>query len=360
MPPFILTDKTITVVKDGVPYSIPSDNPMYDSMLNAIKANDDLMMDASLSLALKIQETAGKQCTVKDGEVYYGETRLSGAIVDRILSFIEKGIDPAPLQLFIEKLMKNPNLESIKDLYRFLEYNKMPITKDGNFLAYKKVRHDYYDVYSRTFDNSVGKVVSMPRDKVTLDRTVTCSTGLHFASFSYMAHYSGDKIVILEIDPVDVVSIPIDYNNAKGRCSKYKVVGELVDTTNDALGGKDYIDELRNEPSVSFSFDFEEENMSDQKINNSERDSRVIDAMSKDPSKMSIQYDDKLDMLVPNFKYCHIDKGKYRVIKSWRGKKYNFGYFDNIKDAEDMVYRLVEAMLDDNIQEFILANATNA
>jgi hypothetical protein len=38
---------------------------------------------------------------------------------------------------------------------------------------------------------------------------------------------SGNRVVIVEIDPRDVVSIPSDYNNAKGRCWKYKVVGEV-------------------------------------------------------------------------------------------------------------------------------------
>lgn len=33
--------------------------------------------------------------------------------------------------------------------------------------------------------------------------------------------------MVLKINPQDVVSIPTDYNNTKGRCCKYTVVGEL-------------------------------------------------------------------------------------------------------------------------------------
>jgi hypothetical protein len=33
--------------------------------------------------------------------------------------------------------------------------------------------------------------------------------------------------MILKISPADVVSIPTDYNNSKGRTCKYEVIGEL-------------------------------------------------------------------------------------------------------------------------------------
>jgi hypothetical protein len=33
--------------------------------------------------------------------------------------------------------------------------------------------------------------------------------------------------MILKINPADVVSIPTDYNGAKGRCCKYEVVGQV-------------------------------------------------------------------------------------------------------------------------------------
>ena len=33
--------------------------------------------------------------------------------------------------------------------------------------------------------------------------------------------------MLLKINPADVVSIPIDYNNSKGRCCRYEVIKEL-------------------------------------------------------------------------------------------------------------------------------------
>ncbi|KKL79101.1 hypothetical protein LCGC14_2018170, partial [marine sediment metagenome] len=37
----------------------------------------------------------------------------------------------------------------------------------------------------------------------------------------------GGRTVIVEINPRDVVAIPVDYGNAKGRCCRYTVVGEI-------------------------------------------------------------------------------------------------------------------------------------
>jgi len=70
----------------------------------------------------------------------------------------------------------------------------------------------------------------MPRDKVDNDRNRTCSTGLHFCSKTYLPAFggsSGYRVMIVKVSPEDVVAIPSDYKNAKGRACKYEVVGEI-------------------------------------------------------------------------------------------------------------------------------------
>jgi hypothetical protein len=79
-------------------------------------------------------------------------------------------------------------------------------------------------------DNSVGKIVEMERNEVDDNKDQTCSTGLHFCSQDYLPHFGNgydSRVVILKINPADVVSIPSDYNNAKGRACRYEVVGEI-------------------------------------------------------------------------------------------------------------------------------------
>jgi hypothetical protein len=97
-------------------------------------------------------------------------------------------------------------------------------------LAYKKVREDYKDIHSGTMDNSVGQIVEMERNQVDDDKDRTCSTGLHFCSKDYLPYFGtgpGSRVVILKINPADVVSIPSDYNDSKGRACKYEVIGEM-------------------------------------------------------------------------------------------------------------------------------------
>jgi hypothetical protein len=123
--------------------------------------------------------------------------------------------------------MENPSFRAVSELYDFLEASQLPITEDGCFLAYKRIRSDYTDVHSGSFDNSIGQVVSMPRNEVDEDKDRTCSAGLHFCSRAYLPHFCGDRIVVLKINPADVVAIPSDYNNAKGRACRYEVIQEL-------------------------------------------------------------------------------------------------------------------------------------
>ena len=69
--------------------------------------------------------------------------------------------------------------------------------------------------------------VEMERNRVDDDKDNTCSKGLHFCSLDYLNHFGGERIVILKINPRDVVSIPNDYNDSKGRACRYEIVDEI-------------------------------------------------------------------------------------------------------------------------------------
>lgn len=164
------------------------------------------------------------------------------ALSNRIIDMAKKQLGVEPLINFMNNLLSNPSKQSVDELYLFLEKSSLPITDDGCFIAYKKVRSDYKDIYSGKFDHSIGNVISMPRNEVDDIRTNCCSVGFHFCSKGYLPHYGAssetDRVVLVKINPADVVSIPVDYNNAKGRCCKYEVVGELNNWK--GLSDKDY------------------------------------------------------------------------------------------------------------------------
>jgi ribosome modulation factor len=150
---------------------------------------------------------------------------------------LQDGFTVEPLVNFMHNLMKNPSKRSVDELYGFLEKNNLPLTPDGHFLAYKKVRRDFKDIHSGTMDNSPGTVVEMERNMVDDNKDQTCSTGLHFCGLSYLDHFGGNdsRVVIVKIDPADVVSIPSDYNGAKGRACRYEVIGEMGVKAEDAF-----------------------------------------------------------------------------------------------------------------------------
>ena len=67
----------------------------------------------------------------------------------------------------------------------------MPITPEGNFLAYKGVNQDFTDKYSGKFDNSVGQTLEMRRNNVCDDVNVGCSAGFHAGSYEYARGWAG-------------------------------------------------------------------------------------------------------------------------------------------------------------------------
>jgi hypothetical protein len=67
----------------------------------------------------------------------------------------------------------------------------------------------------------------MDRNTVDDDQNRTCSTGLHFCSKEYLGSFGGQRILILKINPRDVVSIPTDYNASKGRACRYEIADEI-------------------------------------------------------------------------------------------------------------------------------------
>lgn len=143
----------------------------------------------------------------------------------------EKGVidsEISRIKPFLENMFENPFIDAVQEIYDYCKAMDFEITDDGCFLAYKNVRSDLGSI----FDNGATKHKIGEYTEVKMydtERTNTCSKGLHFCSKSYLQHYVGEVTIIVKINPKDVVSIPVDYNFAKGRCRKYLVVGILND-----------------------------------------------------------------------------------------------------------------------------------
>lgn len=228
--PFMFVDGNLTLVLNNQSYQVLPDHINYKMILEALPtATAEELLDI-VDVEKAVANFSDGLVEIKNGQVTYEGEVVHGSISKRILEFMSKGLPFQPLVTFLNNLMENPSMQSQKELYDFLEHEHLPITEDGHFLAYKAVRSDYKDKYRGVFDNSVGKVVSMQRAKVDDNRSRGCSDGLHAGALNYVAGYgsveSGDRIVIVKINPKDVVSVPSDCNCEKLRTCRYEVVGE--------------------------------------------------------------------------------------------------------------------------------------
>jgi hypothetical protein len=221
-------DGIVVYTEDLQPVKVDKDNKAYERVKQHLINGD--YEEAVIAASPKQVIINTGVARVEGTKVFLGDKEVHNSISRRILDMVAQGFTNVDNLLhFMENLEANPSNTAQKELYLFLEDNDLPITDDGHILAYKAVDENFKDCYTGKMDNSVGATVEMERKDVDDRRNVTCSHGLHFASYHYAVHvYGGARIVAVKINPRDVVSIPNDYNNQKGRCCKYVVVKDLT------------------------------------------------------------------------------------------------------------------------------------
>ena len=225
---FIRTGDSLSLYTDEGDHIVHrNSNPNFDDILDALKRGDfDTAVDL-IDMVTAVDTFGEGKVKVVDGVITYNGEELHDYTASKVLDMMDEGFDVQPMLLFLENLMANPSKRAVDELYTFLEYGKLPITEDGCFLAWKKIRSNFKDIHSGTFDNSVGSKPSMPRNKVNEDPNVTCSHGLHVCSKEYLSSfggYGGNIVVTVKVNPKDVVAVPKDYNNTKMRVCEYEVI----------------------------------------------------------------------------------------------------------------------------------------
>lgn len=245
----VATQESIAITKvttdgDVDSVSVAIDNDLFEQASNIIwsaGATQESIKEAYELLDVKtmIEKFSNGKINVdpEAGTVTYSagsiEQQFHGRLVPRLITALQDQEDSFEgLVAFAEKLTNNPSNRAVNELYDFLEASCIDIDANGNVICFKKVRGDYTDIFSGTFDNSIGSVCAMPRNMVNEDSNQTCSHGLHVCSSSYLPFFgssSSNKIVKVVVDPADFVSIPIDYNHAKARVSRYEVVEDVTD-----------------------------------------------------------------------------------------------------------------------------------
>ena len=254
--PYMIQGTNIVVVINNQPHTISKTHVSYEKVKEAIRTGNWDVVKKIIDPEKMVLNYGQGRVAIQGEKLFWDGHEMHNALSRRMIQMVQEDFPIEPLVLFMENLQRNPSFRAVNELYGFLEKSSLPITPDGCFLAYKKVRDDYMDVHSGTVSNkpayvfideekaamplTSGKkkevsvaiengvtVVSMLRNMVNDDKNQTCSEGLHFCSKEYLEHFGGERIVILKINPQDVVSIPTDYNNSKGRACRYEIIGEL-------------------------------------------------------------------------------------------------------------------------------------
>ena len=236
----VMTKGSISISHpQGETRSVSSDSSVYEHVKKALLDGDLSTAYTLARPADAIKEWSDGILEVKDNKVYlHGEDisdrNLSLAkrmleILKQIDSDTEAKNEFAKLVKFVKRCYLNPSIKVMSRIYDFCKATDIEIDEDGNLLCWKKVNDDYTDVYSGKINNAPGQVVSMPRTHVDDDDNRTCSRGLHVCSQSYLDHYRGARVVKVKVHPEDIISIPVDYNDAKMRTCRYEVIEDCTE-----------------------------------------------------------------------------------------------------------------------------------
>jgi hypothetical protein len=250
--------KNITVVLDGEMYVADNNHPNWPAIFEAVQNDREEgladLFDTEKALAKRFDKVS-ERVSIRHGKVHFDGDVVDNALTQQIIRFLNEGVDDwKPLVAFMEKVQTNPQEHSREQLYQFLARHEFTITDDGDILGYKGVTYvqstlDEDEHYLSTtrgeaFVNGepkkgyipqrLGDVVEMPRSAVAFDPSQGCSTGLHVANHGYALTY-GNKVLLVRVNPRDVVSVPDDANWQKVRVCRYEVVSEAEGEIKEAL-----------------------------------------------------------------------------------------------------------------------------
>ena len=277
---FIINNTSIVLFLNGKPVKVDKNAPVYASIIKAFRLPEADQEAAILSALDKqnVNKNIQDQGFIVSGdEVVFEGEKLPAPLAQKIVSMIRENLPVELFKNFWRNLKLNPSASSVTELYDFLAYKELPITEDGCFLAYKGVEPDFWSKNGNTLTvvsqgkvnstgrifNGVGEKIEVRRNSVDDNRNNHCSFGVHVGSLDYAKGW-GPVVLVVKVNPKDVVSVPNDCQCQKLRCCAYEVVQLLEQEITSPVVSKD------NKPIVNESFknDVLEQNYLQQRIKN--------------------------------------------------------------------------------------------
>jgi hypothetical protein len=237
-----LINETITLIIDNGKQIITakSDHPRWESIRSAFAAGNDTLLESLVSIKSVIENYSVGKLSVNSAGVTYNGRAIHRLDSQRVMAFLKANMDYKPLANYMANIANNPSKHSIEEGYTFIEHLGLSLTPTGGVIAFKGVNNDYWSrqgnletvVLQGEVDsagrikNSIGATIEVERSSVCDQFSSHCAPGLHAGSLEYAKGW-GERVVLVEINPADFVSVPDDANFQKLRCCKYTVIGEL-------------------------------------------------------------------------------------------------------------------------------------
>lgn len=232
---------SITALIDGELYTATDEHPFFVQIVEAVvdgtATPDTFNGEAGVLDYLQLADGV----EVRDSVLYYDDEPMHDALAQKIIKMLKANEEPTALVNFLIWLKQNPSRNSRDQLFGWLEQSGFEITDTGYIIGYKSVYSvrdsDQYHSVSRgtawvngekqtgQIYQKVGDVVTMPRSDVTDNPAESCSYGLHVGTRGYAESFSGDTVLLVYVNPKDVVSVPND-DATKMRVCEY-VAGEV-------------------------------------------------------------------------------------------------------------------------------------
>lgn len=236
---YIITSDSIVLFFNNQPVKFQKGSNQYVKTIQALdlpKGEQEKKIREIISKSANHVEKNGFKITPEEVS-YKGET-LPKALANKVRALHSEDLPLNLFEKFWQNIQDNPSASSVNELYDFLSYKELPITEDGCFLAYKGLEKNFWSISgnketkvvkgqvddSGRILNTVGSEIEVKRRDVDDDRGNHCSFGLHVGSLDYARNFARGVVVVVKVNPRDVVSVPTDYNCQKCRVSAYKVV----------------------------------------------------------------------------------------------------------------------------------------
>ena len=229
------TDPTFAAVRRYLVDERGQDFDRVRGMVTTIRVT----VKAALADAVSVVDGAESDPQVQPYRIVHGDP-VEEVLFATALRLTQQNADLAPLGAFLKRLERNPSPASRSQLFGWLKAGGFTITREGMIVGYKSVRNDglsahagrepvtvvHQDGITETVTGHVpypvGSTVWMPRHLVDDDRNSACSVGLHVGTYSYAQNFSQQMLVVL-VDPADVVSVPVDHSAQKMRVCRLRV-----------------------------------------------------------------------------------------------------------------------------------------